>query len=84
MPDHTVNMQQTGMAVWDRFLYEAAMTKFYGSLTFQFKAGMVVLVRREETYRVDPPTRTDELTGAENHSEGRDGSHERVSFEHPR
>lgn len=46
------------LAYADRMLYEAAITGFYGQLTFMFKAGTIVLVRREET--VIPSSVTDD------------------------
>lgn len=51
------------LAFADRLLFEAELSRFYGSLTFQFKAGKIILVRREET--VIPQTPTDEPNGFE-------------------
>jgi hypothetical protein len=51
------------LAYADKLLYEAAFTSFYGQLTFMFKAGTIVLVRKEET--VIPHTATDEPTRGE-------------------
>jgi hypothetical protein len=52
------NAPDVTLAYADRMLYEAAITGFYGQLTFMFKAGTIVLVRKEET--VIPSTVTDD------------------------
>ena len=52
------------LAYADRRLYEAALTGFYGTISFSFKNGKIVLVRIEET--VIPST---ELTEDRNRRE---------------
>ena len=37
------------MAYADRMLFEAIFNSFYGELTFVFKSGKIVLVRKHET-----------------------------------
>lgn len=53
-------MPDLSLAVADKYLYQAAMSNFYGSLTFSFKAGRLVMVRREETEIVISPSDTDD------------------------
>lgn len=43
------SLEDTVMAFVDKMLYEAIFGGFYGELTFSFKAGKIVLVRRVET-----------------------------------
>ena len=65
----------TTMAYADRMLFEAAFNSFYGELTFCFKAGKIVLVRKNETVI---PTSNGPTDGGEAISEdSRDGSHQR-------
>lgn len=69
------------LAYADRLLYEAAITGFYGSLTFSFKSGKIVLVRKEET--VIPSHVTDEPNRGEAPGESI-GAHNENGFRHPR
>lgn len=63
------------MAYADKMLYEAVFSSYYGELTFVFKAGKIVLVRKHETVI---PTSSGQADGGEAISEDlRDGSHER-------
>lgn len=43
------SLSDTVMAYADKMLYEAVFSSYYGELTFVFKAGKIVLVRRHET-----------------------------------
>jgi hypothetical protein len=42
-------VHDTIMADVDKILYEAVFNSFYGEITLQFKAGKVILIRRNET-----------------------------------
>lgn len=42
-------LADTLMADVDKILYEAMFNSFYGEITLQFKAGKVILIRRNET-----------------------------------
>jgi hypothetical protein len=42
-------LADTLMADVDKILYEAIFNGFYGEITLQFKAGKVILIRRNET-----------------------------------
>lgn len=68
-------LNDTVMAYADRMLYEAVFNSYYGELTFVFKAGKIVLVRRHETVI---PTSNGQPDGGEAISEdSRDGTHDR-------
>jgi hypothetical protein len=69
------------LAYADRMLYEAAFTGFYGELTFMFKHGTIVLVRRSETVIPSTPT-TDEPTGRE--APGANGAYDQDIIRHRR
>jgi hypothetical protein len=70
------SLEDTMLAHADRMLFEAVFNSFYGELTFVFKSGKIVLVRKQETIL---PT-NERLGGGEAISEGtRDGSHDRHS-----
>ena len=70
-----VQVDNTVMAYADRMLYEAIFNSFYGELTFCFKAGRIVLVRKHETVI---PTTSGQTGGGEAISEEfRDGTHQR-------
>jgi len=71
------SIESTVMAYADKMLYEAVFNSFYGELTFVFKSGKIVLVRRHETVI---PTTSERIDGGEAISEdSRDGTHDRHS-----
>lgn len=71
---HKQSLEDTVVAFADRMIFEAIFNSFYGELTFVFKAGKIVLVRRQETV-IPTSGRTD---GGDAISEdSRDGSHQR-------
>jgi len=77
MSDPRPSIESTVMAYADKMLYEAVFNSFYGDLTFVFKAGRIVLVRRHETVI---PTTSERIDGGEAISEdSRDGTHDRHS-----
>jgi len=77
MPDPRPSIESTVMAYADKMLYEAVFNSYYGELTFVFKAGRIVLVRRHETVI---PTTSEGIDGGEAISEdSRDGTHDRHS-----
>jgi hypothetical protein len=65
----------TVMAYADKMIYEAVFGSFYGELTFVFKAGKIVLVRKHETVIPTSNGLTDE--GEAISEAQRDGTHER-------
>ena len=68
-------LDDTVMAYADRMIFEAIFNSFYGELTFVFKSGKIVLVRRHETVI---PTSNGTPDGGEAISEdSRDGTHDR-------
>lgn len=65
----------TVMAYADQMLYDAVFNSYYGELTFVFKAGKIVLVRKQETVI---PTSYEKIDGGEAISGAfRDGAHDR-------
>jgi len=77
MSDPRPSIESTVMAYADKMLYEAVFNSYYGELTFVFKAGRIVLVRRHETVI---PTTSERIDGGEAISEdSRDGTHDRHS-----
>jgi hypothetical protein len=43
------NASDMAIALADKMLFEALMAQFYGTISFSFKAGKIVLIRKEET-----------------------------------
>lgn len=76
------SLDDTVMAYADKMIFEAIFNSFYGELTFVFKAGRIVLVRRHETVI---PTSNGSTDGGEAISEdSRDGTHYRYGASDPR
>ena len=76
------SLDDTVMAYADKMIFEAIFNSFYGELTFVFKAGRIVLVRKHETVI---PTSNGSTDGGEAISEDlRDGTHYRRGASDPR
>lgn len=82
-----MNTHEPILAIADRFLMDAALNSFYGDLTFSFKAGKIVLVRRNETLiPVTVNGTTDAVPVSErcNTSLGESNAHDRIGTTNPR